>query len=137
LKDTNRNDMGFVDFESVYGVDGVGIANMVANSREVEGGREAKKLQSRITFDDGTCCSQSFLFLQSLSDLIDHYRPHLVPYTTPFVSLPPVLLTLLLFPPLPLHHQPAQCRPRFLFPCARACHGCRLCWRIPQAVHRF
>lgn len=54
LKDTNRNDMGFVDYENIYGVDGIGIANVVANAQEVEGRRAAKQLKSVITFDDGT-----------------------------------------------------------------------------------
>lgn len=54
LKDTNRNDLGFVDFETIYGVDGVGIANVVANAQDVEGRGTGKLLQSRITFDDGS-----------------------------------------------------------------------------------
>ena len=53
LKDTNRNEMGFVDYESLYGVDGVGMANVVANAQDVEGRRAAKQLKSVITFDDG------------------------------------------------------------------------------------
>jgi hypothetical protein len=53
LKDTNRNEAGYVDFESLYGVDGVGIANVVGNVEEVESRRGPKRLQSRITFDDG------------------------------------------------------------------------------------
>lgn len=55
LKDTNRNDMGYVDFENIYGIEGVGLANVVKNAREVEGRSLPKQLQSRITFDDGTC----------------------------------------------------------------------------------
>jgi hypothetical protein len=53
LKDTNRNEMGFVDYENLYGVDGVGMANVVANAQDVEGRRAAKQLKSVITFDDG------------------------------------------------------------------------------------
>lgn len=53
LKDTNRNEYGFVDYESIYGVDGVGIANVVKNAQEVEGRNAAKQLKSVITFDDG------------------------------------------------------------------------------------
>ncbi|KAK1231898.1 vacuolar protein sorting/targeting protein PEP1 [Marasmius sp. AFHP31] len=53
LKDTNRNEMGYVDFERVYGVEGVGLANIVSNADAVEGRRVEKQLQSRITFDDG------------------------------------------------------------------------------------
>ncbi|KAI0030630.1 Oligoxyloglucan reducing end-specific cellobiohydrolase [Vararia minispora EC-137] len=54
LKDTNRNEMGFVDFETVYGVEGVGIANVVSNAQDVTGRSAPKTLQSRITFDDGS-----------------------------------------------------------------------------------
>ncbi|EJC99110.1 signal sequence binding protein [Fomitiporia mediterranea MF3/22] len=54
LRDTNRNDLGFVDFENIYGVEGVGIANVVANAQDVEGRGVPKQLQSRITFDDGS-----------------------------------------------------------------------------------
>ncbi|THH04806.1 hypothetical protein EW145_g5251 [Phellinidium pouzarii] len=54
LQDTNRNELGFVDFENIYGVEGVGIANIVANAQDVQGRGAAKQLQSRITFDDGS-----------------------------------------------------------------------------------
>ncbi|KAI5121770.1 hypothetical protein M0805_009581 [Coniferiporia weirii] len=54
LRDTNRNDLGFVDFENIYGVEGVGIANVVANPQDVQGRGATKQLQSRITFDDGS-----------------------------------------------------------------------------------
>ncbi|KAE9396840.1 Oligoxyloglucan reducing end-specific cellobiohydrolase [Gymnopus androsaceus JB14] len=57
LKDTNRNEMGFVDFEKLYGVDGVGIANVVANAEQVEGRGAPKLLKSVITFDDGSSWS--------------------------------------------------------------------------------
>lgn len=53
LSNTNRNEMGFVDFENIYGIEGVGIANTVGNAQEVEGRGAPKQLQSRITFDDG------------------------------------------------------------------------------------
>lgn len=54
LKDTNRNDLGYVDYENIYGVDGVGIANVVKNTHEVENRSNARKiLRSLITFDDG------------------------------------------------------------------------------------
>ncbi|KAF9263821.1 Oligoxyloglucan reducing end-specific cellobiohydrolase [Marasmius fiardii PR-910] len=53
LKDTNRNEMGYVDYERVYGVEGVGIANVVGNADAVEGRRADKQLKSVITFDDG------------------------------------------------------------------------------------
>lgn len=54
LKDTNRNLAGYVDYENVHGVAGVGIANMVLNAQEVERKNVLKKLRSMITFDDGT-----------------------------------------------------------------------------------
>lgn len=54
LKDTNRNSDGYVDFEDLYGIEGVGIANVVANAEDVEGRGAQKKLRSVITFDDGS-----------------------------------------------------------------------------------
>lgn len=54
LRDTNRNELGFVDFETIYGIEGIGIANIVSNSRDVEGRGTAKQLRSRITYDDGS-----------------------------------------------------------------------------------
>ncbi|KAJ2911663.1 hypothetical protein MD484_g8748, partial [Candolleomyces efflorescens] len=53
LKDTNRNELGFVDYERVYGVEGVGLANVVANALDVEARRAPKQLRSLVTFDDG------------------------------------------------------------------------------------
>jgi len=60
LKDTNRNMAGYVDYENIYGVEGVGIANVVTNAQDVERQMAAKQLQSRITFDDGEEGSQRF-----------------------------------------------------------------------------
>ena len=55
LKDTHRSDAGYVDFEELVGIDGVGLANYVANTRQVDGGKTAKaKLKSVITYDDGS-----------------------------------------------------------------------------------
>lgn len=53
LKDTNRNEMGFVDYENLYGVEGVGIANVVGNAQDVEGRGADKQLKTVMTFDDG------------------------------------------------------------------------------------
>ena len=53
LKDTNRNEIGYVDYENLYGVEGVGLANIVSNAQEVESRRAPKQLKTRITFDDG------------------------------------------------------------------------------------
>ena len=58
LKDTNRNDFGYVDYERIYGVEGIGLANTVSNVQEMEAGRgQPKKLKSYITFDDGSSWS--------------------------------------------------------------------------------
>ena len=53
LKDTNRNDMGYVDYENLYGVEGVGLANIVSNAQDVQSRFAPKQLKTRITFDDG------------------------------------------------------------------------------------
>lgn len=53
LRNTNRNELGYVDYENLYGVEGVGLANIVSNAEEVEAHRASKQLKSRITFDDG------------------------------------------------------------------------------------
>lgn len=53
LKDTNRNENGFVDYERLYGIDGVGLANVVANAKDVELGRARKLLKTQITHNDG------------------------------------------------------------------------------------
>ena len=53
LKDTNRNELGFVDYENLFGIEGVGLANIVSNAADVEGHHARKLLKSRITFDDG------------------------------------------------------------------------------------
>lgn len=54
LTDTNRNDAGYVDYERVYGVEGIGIANVVSNALDVERRGAPKKLKSLITFNDGS-----------------------------------------------------------------------------------
>lgn len=54
LKDTNRNELGFVDYERIYGVDGVGMANVVMNPVDVESRGAQKQLKTYITFDDGS-----------------------------------------------------------------------------------
>ncbi|KAL6301716.1 hypothetical protein BKA93DRAFT_738184 [Sparassis latifolia] len=58
LKDTNRNEMGFVDYENLYGIEGVGLANIVSNAEEVEGRNTPKRLRTKITFDDGRTWSR-------------------------------------------------------------------------------
>ncbi|KAF7289529.1 Sortilin [Mycena chlorophos] len=54
LKDTNRNELGFVDYERIFGLEGIGIANIVSNANDVEGRNAPKQLRSLITFDDGS-----------------------------------------------------------------------------------
>ncbi|KAG9313252.1 hypothetical protein JVU11DRAFT_6715 [Chiua virens] len=54
LKDTNRNIGGYVDYENVHGVEGVGVANIVLNSQDVERKNSPKRLRSMITYDDGS-----------------------------------------------------------------------------------
>ncbi|KAG1816486.1 uncharacterized protein BJ212DRAFT_1355044 [Suillus subaureus] len=70
LKDTNRNMAGYVDYEDIYGVQGVGIANVVVNAQDVEGRMAAKQLRSVITFDDAGTCSHyaCSLHLHSVTD---------------------------------------------------------------------
>jgi photosystem II stability/assembly factor-like uncharacterized protein len=86
LKDTNRNMVGYVDYETIYGVEGVGIANVVANAQDVERKMTAKQLRSVITFNDGsswdplvapsgTCSSEPCsLHLHSVTDM-HNYGP--------------------------------------------------------------
>ncbi|KAG6810837.1 hypothetical protein H0H92_010132 [Tricholoma furcatifolium] len=54
LKDTNRNERGFVDYERMYGVDGIGLANVVSNAKDVEGRGAEKQVKTVITYDDGS-----------------------------------------------------------------------------------
>lgn len=53
LEHTNRNAGGIVDFEKLESIDGIALANVVANPEEVNGKSEEKKLKTKITFDDG------------------------------------------------------------------------------------
>jgi hypothetical protein len=54
LQGTNRNDLGIVDYEGITGLEGVGLANVVKNREEVVGWGEEKKLQTLMTYDDGS-----------------------------------------------------------------------------------
>ncbi|KAG8814363.1 vacuolar protein sorting/targeting protein PEP1, partial [Serendipita sp. 399] len=55
LKDTHRSEMGYVDFEDLVNIEGVGLANYVSNAREVDGGStNIAKLKTVITYDDGS-----------------------------------------------------------------------------------
>jgi hypothetical protein len=53
IEHTNRNDLGYVDFEKIANIQGVVLVNTVDNWKEVEGSGQGKKLKSRISFDDG------------------------------------------------------------------------------------
>ena len=50
---TNRNDIGYVDFEALEVVQGVMLTNIVSNGKEVLDRDEKKRVKSRISFDDG------------------------------------------------------------------------------------
>jgi hypothetical protein len=52
LQNTNRNSFGFVDYETAYGVEGVGLADIVDNALEVDNRGAERQIKSFITFDD-------------------------------------------------------------------------------------
>ncbi|KAI7893622.1 uncharacterized protein EV154DRAFT_600677 [Mucor mucedo] len=58
LENTNRNMMGFVDFERIQGVEGILIANIIANPRQVESQMDHKEIRTRMSFDDGASWKQ-------------------------------------------------------------------------------
>jgi len=51
IENVNRDKDGFTDFEKVQGIQGVSLVNVVSNINELE--KEDKKLQTRITYNDG------------------------------------------------------------------------------------
>ncbi|KAI8640138.1 hypothetical protein BD408DRAFT_445362 [Parasitella parasitica] len=53
LENTNRNVMGYIDFERIQGVEGILIANIIMNPRQVESQGAAKEIRTRMSFDDG------------------------------------------------------------------------------------
>lgn len=53
LNNVNRNTNGYVDFERTRGLEGLAIANVVANPDEVKAGKESKRLRTMITHNDG------------------------------------------------------------------------------------
>jgi hypothetical protein len=54
LEHTNRSPQSMVDFEKIEGIQGILMANIVENYKEVEASANApKKVVSRISFDDG------------------------------------------------------------------------------------
>ncbi|EGX49250.1 hypothetical protein AOL_s00078g283 [Orbilia oligospora ATCC 24927] len=48
----NRDEQGYVDFERMQGLEGVALANVVVNTKEVDSGA-AKKYKTKITHNDG------------------------------------------------------------------------------------
>lgn len=48
----NRDDIGYVDFEKMQGLEGVAMINVVSNVKDVEAGKP-KRLQTLITHNDG------------------------------------------------------------------------------------
>ena len=53
IEHTNRNLKGIVDFEKIQGIQGIVLVNVVENWEDVEKLRKDKKVQSKISFDDG------------------------------------------------------------------------------------
>ncbi len=54
IEHTNRNSQGIVDFEKIAGIQGIVLANVVDNWKDVEKSTLAvKKVKSKISFDDG------------------------------------------------------------------------------------
>lgn len=55
LENTNRNSRGIVDFEKVQNIEGILLANIVANPEDVKANplTAEKQVQSRISFDNG------------------------------------------------------------------------------------
>lgn len=49
----NRNDMGYIDFEKMQGLEGVAVVNVVGNVNEVVKKQTTKQLKTMITHNDG------------------------------------------------------------------------------------
>jgi len=50
---TNRGSNGEADFERIRGIRGILVTNVVSNHEQVLLGVEQKKIQTKISFDDG------------------------------------------------------------------------------------
>lgn len=73
IEHTNRDRWGFVDFEKIYGIQGIVLVNVVDNWEDVEKSGVAKKIKSKISFDDGRdfepiTCDGKELHLHSVTD---------------------------------------------------------------------
>lgn len=76
---TNRDIYGLVDFEKVAGVQGIVYINHVDNWEDVEKSNTAKKIKSKISFDDGKSWEEmkvdkDTLHLHSVTDLSNSGR---------------------------------------------------------------
>ena len=75
IEHTNRNNIGLVDFEQILGIQGIVLVNVVENWKEVEKtDRVNKKIQSKISFDDGRTFKEittgkEALHLHSVTDI--------------------------------------------------------------------
>ena len=80
IEHTNRNREGTVDFEKISGIQGIVLVNVVKNFQAVENSpRVAKKLQTKISFDDGRKFKpikykEKELHLHSVSDMSNFGR---------------------------------------------------------------
>ncbi|EWC45975.1 hypothetical protein DRE_04768 [Drechslerella stenobrocha 248] len=85
LENTNRNGRGLVDWESILNIEGIILANVVANAKELANkATGAKKIQSRISFDNGRTWNSlkaggKTLHLHSVSDLANLGRVYSSP----------------------------------------------------------
>lgn len=71
IENVNRDERGYVDFEKMIGLDGIALINVVGNPGDaaVTG---AKKLQTRITHNDGECPCQS-MHKEPNFDVVDRW----------------------------------------------------------------
>ncbi|KAK6336356.1 vacuolar protein sorting/targeting protein PEP1 [Orbilia brochopaga] len=75
LENTNRNSRGLVDWEPILNIEGIILANIVANAKDLANSHSGKKkIQSRISFDNGRTWKElkagdKDLHLHSVSDL--------------------------------------------------------------------
>lgn len=79
MEHTNRNSYGLVDFEKMSGVQGIVFVNIVDNWEDVEKSSAAKKVKSRMSFDDGRTwqsmkLDKEDLHLHSVTDLSNSGR---------------------------------------------------------------
>jgi hypothetical protein len=58
-----QNKDSFIDYKTLYGVDGIELANIVANTYEVEGHGKLKQLKMLITFNDS---KQTYFYLSTM-----------------------------------------------------------------------